>query len=786
MATSYDQQKITILLDEAFTDEELLQLCYDEPKFEAVYGRLSKRNSKREIIAALIRFADRNSRFEAVLNLAKSHNLAVYEKHHPYETTSPPPETQPIDAKDDQKVEAPPALIMKGGGVKGLAYIGALRELENHYNFNWFVGTSAGAIAAVLLGAGYTLDELEHLLSEKDFRDFFDSRFYQLPGNLFFRGGLYPARTFTKWIDDLLARKLDWPVRVRLSDLPNRVTIYASRREKEAIIFDSSDPKTADTDAAYAVRCSMSIPLVFIPEREAGLRVFDGGMQNNYPVKTLLGDNPDADFIGLYLGPEHYEGWARESWFIYDLISIWTESSDVEALRQYRDQTVIIDPRPIKTLEFNLTGEEKRFLLKVGQVAARKFLKRRGLLTETEDIEAAQDELQKARERITHARKKRKRKRLAAAILITVIAFFGFMRISGGLGINGLPSTICLPSPDPVRVAVAELPSCSSNSQNELVTQWTIDNEAVATALNQPIRNSDDAHKQGNYDLVVWGSCASPTSNESTLHYELINHRNPVEIYEPGTVIVTDNLDRQIQAGRAFISYQQGNYPSANERFDQLPATTTVPEAALLQGNGLLFAGQYTPAIGVYQNITRGLKPNWAAVYINMGMARFNQDFLAPNSEGVPTSGRDFLEWAGQLAADQKDADLAVLAHSNSSLILLQDGSWEAAKGHCDEALAWNSRSSIPYLCYVAYDFHQGNRTNAALDQDNIRRNLDEAETYGDPPPKLYYFRALWYKEAGDDEKAAASFSAYFDEMRYRACLETDKQAIRNTIQNQR
>jgi hypothetical protein len=63
---------------------------------------------------------------------------------------------------------------------------------------------------------------------------------------------------------------------------------------------------------------------------------------------------------------------------------------------------------------------------------------------------------------------------------------------------------------------------------------------------------------------------------------------------------------------------------------------------------------------------------------------------------------------------------------------------------------------------------------------------LDEAETYGDPPPKLYYFRALWYKEAGDDEKAAASFSAYFDEMRYRACLETDKQAIRNTIQNQR
>lgn len=50
---------------------------------------------------------------------------------------------------------------MKGGGVKGLAYVGALSVLTSHYTFHRYVGTSAGAIAAILLAAGFTPDELE-------------------------------------------------------------------------------------------------------------------------------------------------------------------------------------------------------------------------------------------------------------------------------------------------------------------------------------------------------------------------------------------------------------------------------------------------------------------------------------------------------------------------------------------------------------------------------------------------------------------------------------------------
>lgn len=98
--------------------------------------------------------------------------------------TSQPPHQSPAQPRDpeshseDTTVENHKnlTLIMKGGGVKGLAYVGAIKELMTAgYTFDWLVGTSAGAIAAVLLAAGYTTEELEKLLKEKRFQEFFDA-----------------------------------------------------------------------------------------------------------------------------------------------------------------------------------------------------------------------------------------------------------------------------------------------------------------------------------------------------------------------------------------------------------------------------------------------------------------------------------------------------------------------------------------------------------------------------------------------------------------------------------
>ena len=65
----------------------------------------------------------------------------------------------------------PNILVMKGGGVKGIAYVGALEVLEEYvYRFNHFVGTSAGAITGALLAVGYKPGELGSILEKTNFK----------------------------------------------------------------------------------------------------------------------------------------------------------------------------------------------------------------------------------------------------------------------------------------------------------------------------------------------------------------------------------------------------------------------------------------------------------------------------------------------------------------------------------------------------------------------------------------------------------------------------------------
>jgi len=315
------------------------------------------------------------------------------------------------------------ALIMKGGGIKGLAYVGALKELEKYYEFNWYIGTSAGAITAALLASGVSVNGLETILKETDFKAvLLDSSKRWLLYNLLTKGGLYPGIKFRAWIGNLINKALESSQTVHMNDLPKipsilkqRLTVYASAKGKKAVVFDSTSAKSAGTPVNFAVRCSMSIPLLFVPESNDGSYTVDGGAQNNYPVTALLEDNPGADFIGLYLGPEIYE---EKEWqlppvlaILDDLRSIFLDTADMEALREHRDRTIIIDPRPISTLDFNLSDDEKDFLLKAGKASALKFLSRISLPNgpAVQEFEAANEDARRAREAVIALRAKRGR-----------------------------------------------------------------------------------------------------------------------------------------------------------------------------------------------------------------------------------------------------------------------------------------------------------------------------------------------------------------------------------------
>ncbi|MDR3678432.1 MAG: patatin-like phospholipase family protein [Flavipsychrobacter sp.] len=258
------------------------------------------------------------------------------------------------------------AIILKGGGVKGLAFAGALLELEQHFSFTAY----AGAIAAVLLGAGYTPAELLIELSSKNFNDFKDAGVLQMLANLFSKGGLYPGNEIESWISQLIKKKIKKENEVVLADIPVEITLYASRVKDGTIKFEShGDRKTAH--AAYAARCSMSIPIYFTCKKEDGIKVYDGGLRNNFPLKRFIEDNPEKPFIGLYL-----KSTTKRSWSVLnELFNLSVDGEEMDFVDRNLDKIVKIDTTPIKTTDFKLTSDKKKFLILSGRVSALEFIK---------------------------------------------------------------------------------------------------------------------------------------------------------------------------------------------------------------------------------------------------------------------------------------------------------------------------------------------------------------------------------------------------------------------------
>src|SRR5579884_2507268 len=104
--------------------------------------------------------------------------------------------------------------VFEGGGVKGIAFAGALAAAERDAGVREWVnvaGTSAGSIVSALLAAGYDAAGLQTILAGAEYKRFADCG----PGGKWAGGlvnalarmrGLAPGRYFEEWMTEQLAK----------------------------------------------------------------------------------------------------------------------------------------------------------------------------------------------------------------------------------------------------------------------------------------------------------------------------------------------------------------------------------------------------------------------------------------------------------------------------------------------------------------------------------------------------------------------------------------------------
>ena len=303
-------------------------------------------------------------------------------------------------------------LVFEGGGVKGIGLAGAHAALEERgYQAKSVAGTSAGAITAALVAAGYTAAELGEILRNVPFAQFKDEGWLdRIPvvgraASVLAELGIYEGDEFQKWMSGLLEAKGvtrfgqlvddegNFRLRVIASDITHRRMLVLPNDAGHLGI----DPN--EMEIAYAVRMSMSIPIFFEPvvhkNEETGEKhlIVDGGMLSNFPVWLFdcEGRDPKWPTFGLMLvEPEPRKpighriasedsGGGRPS--LIDFVKSLALTMMAAHDRLYLEQatyarTITIPTIGVGTTEFDITPDRVRALYESGHKAASSFLDR--------------------------------------------------------------------------------------------------------------------------------------------------------------------------------------------------------------------------------------------------------------------------------------------------------------------------------------------------------------------------------------------------------------------------
>ena len=177
------------------------------------------------------------------------------------------------------------ALVLSGGGVRGLAHIGAIKALNEKGIFpDVIAGASAGALIATLYADGYTPDEIMALFKEKELLKYVEiiipkTSLVKMTGII---------KLFNKHLRAKTFEELKIPVIIAASNISKGQIEYFSQGELLKPLIASA-----------------SIPVLFNPVKINEDYYVDGGLLDNFPIKSV---EKDAEkIIGVDVCPINYQ-----------------------------------------------------------------------------------------------------------------------------------------------------------------------------------------------------------------------------------------------------------------------------------------------------------------------------------------------------------------------------------------------------------------------------------------------------------------------------------------------
>jgi NTE family protein len=279
--------------------------------------------------------------------------------------------------------------MFSGGAMKGIAYIGALKRLEELQrdseiilNIHKIYAVSIGSMFAFLYTLGYSHRELEQEILDKNFDHLKNIKF----DNFLKRYGLDTGDEITNWIETLVIKK-GYSKDITFNELYKHsgidLHIFATNlnRYKQEDFNYTTTPRMK---VIRAIRMSIGIPLIFGIQKYRGNVYIDGGIINNYPIKTL--DKRELDtLLGLKLVTigefdDHIVDNKIDniSSYFSNLMACYIiqKEKSTTLSNEYRNHTISIQTQHITNgLDYSMTLEQKKALIQAGYDATQQYFR---------------------------------------------------------------------------------------------------------------------------------------------------------------------------------------------------------------------------------------------------------------------------------------------------------------------------------------------------------------------------------------------------------------------------
>ena len=275
-------------------------------------------------------------------------------------------------------------VVLSGGGAAGSAHVGVLKALEeSEIPIDYIVGTSIGALIGGLYAAGYSPEQIEVMISSPELRNsgngLIDEKFlfyftktdknssvFSLNFNVnSVPGSNFPTNLVSSISIDYGLMELFSPANVAADRnfdqlmVPFRATA-SNVTQKKQTIFKSGD-------LSKSIRASMTYPFYISPITIDGDLMFDGGLENNFPVDIMCDEFFPDYIIASNVASQNVE--PTEDNFIAQLRSILTNQSDFE-ISCGKGIIINTDVKDISTFDFYGT----ELALKRGYFTAKKLI----------------------------------------------------------------------------------------------------------------------------------------------------------------------------------------------------------------------------------------------------------------------------------------------------------------------------------------------------------------------------------------------------------------------------